>query len=354
MNQKRKAILVIEDNHALLEATAEIIELSGFIVHTANSGWDGVQQARIHCPDVILCDIMMPDLDGYQVLNILNRNESTANIPFIFLTSKAGRADFRKGMDMGADDYLIKPFDDTELVSAINSRLQKRERLLQCALSLNSLETLLDEARAANILVEQSENSRLRTFRKKQIVYVQGEQPQNIFLVKSGKIRTYRIYSDGREIVTGIYSEGDFFGFEAVLLNRSYSDNTEALDTSELYLVPANEFNTLFFKDIRIAKKFIGLLSGNLEEKQEQLLKLAYNTVRKRVADALISLAEKFCQNQQEECKIKISRDGLAAIVGTAIESVSRTLTDFKEEHLIEKEGNTIKILSIEGLKKIK
>ncbi|MBC7913801.1 MAG: response regulator [Pyrinomonadaceae bacterium] len=354
MNENRRTVLIVEDNQDIRESTAEILELADFTVYSAENGKKGVELAQTVKPDIILCDIMMPELDGYGVLYLLSKNDSTANIPFIFLTAKAERTDMRKGMEMGADDYLTKPFDDMELLNAIESRLLKRERSIKNAGNAASLENLLDEARSARLLTELSVNSRIRAFKKKQNIYMDGDQAMNVYLVKSGKVRTYMVYQDGREIVTGMFTAGDFLGYEAVLLNNPHPENAEALDSTELHLIPRNDFNALLFKDLGIAKKFIELLSGNIQEKQEQLLKLAYNSVRKRVADALVDLSRKFAGATAESCEIKVSRDDLAAMVGTANETISRTLADFKEEKLIEKEGSIIKILSVEKLKRIK
>src|SRR3569832_87654 len=123
-----KTVLIIEDNNDIRESTAEILELAGFTVHQGENGKRGVDLAFQHKPDIILCDIMMPELDGYGVLYMLSKNPDTAAIPFIFLTAKAERVDFRKGMEMGADDYLTKPFDEIELLNAIESRLTKKEK----------------------------------------------------------------------------------------------------------------------------------------------------------------------------------------------------------------------------------
>jgi len=354
MSLQKRTVLLIEDNEDIRESTAEILELADFTVFTAENGKKGVELAQSTPPDIILCDIMMPELDGYGVLYLLSKNENTAGIPFIFLTAKAERNDMRKGMEMGADDYLTKPFDDIELLNAIESRLKKRDLALKNAGNAIALDNLLDEARSAKLLNELSGNSRVRTYKKKQNIYMDGDHALNVYMVKSGKVRTYMIYEDGREIVTGIYSAGDFLGYEAVLLNKTYPENAEALDTAELHLIPRNDFNTLLFKNSGIAKKFIELLSGNVHEKQEQLLKLAYNSVRKRVADALVELAKKFTGPATETCDIKVSREDLASMVGTANETISRTLSDFKEERLIEKEGSVIKIISVDKLKRIK
>ncbi len=103
-----------------------------------------------------------------------------------------------------------------------------------------------------------------------------------------------------------------------------------------------------------IASAFIGMLSGSVQDKEDQMLKLAYFSVRKRVAEALIKVADKFGDGVSDTCTLKISRDDLAALVGTASETVSRMLADFKDEKLIEKNGNAINVLSIEGLRNIK
>src|SRR5476651_6950 len=122
-----KKVLIIEDNNDIRENVVEILELAGYSVHAASNGKTGVELAIKHTPDVILCDIMMPELDGYGVLYMLNKNPGASAIPFIFLTAKAERVDLRKGMEMGADDYLTKPFDDMELLNAIESRLKKKD-----------------------------------------------------------------------------------------------------------------------------------------------------------------------------------------------------------------------------------
>ena len=122
-------ILVIEDDNAIQEAIVDILELQGFQVLSAPDGVAGVAAARAQRPDLILCDIMMPFLDGYGVLARLRQYPQTATIPFIFLTARTTPADFRQGMQLGADDYLAKPFRPAELVAAVNLRLQRQSEL---------------------------------------------------------------------------------------------------------------------------------------------------------------------------------------------------------------------------------
>src|SRR5690606_17586885 len=120
-----KKILLIEDDTALRENTAELLELSGYEVFTAPNGKIGIEKVKSGNPDIIICDIMMPEIDGYGVLKAVSSEESSKNIPFIFLSAKTEHKEIRKGMDMGADDYLTKPFNEVELLSAVESRLAK-------------------------------------------------------------------------------------------------------------------------------------------------------------------------------------------------------------------------------------
>ena len=115
----KQKILIIEDNSDIRENAVELLTLSGYEVIEAGDGREGAKLALQELPDLILCDIMMPVIDGYGVLHILSKHRETYNIPFIFLTAKAEKSDMRKGMTLGADDYITKPFDETDLLTAI-------------------------------------------------------------------------------------------------------------------------------------------------------------------------------------------------------------------------------------------
>jgi CheY-like chemotaxis protein len=119
-------ILVIEDQTKILENILETLEMEGYQTLGASNGMGGVQLARAHHPDLILCDVMMPGMDGYTVLLQLQNDPETETIPFIFLTARADRDSQRQGMELGADDYLTKPFTRSELVAAVTTRLQKQ------------------------------------------------------------------------------------------------------------------------------------------------------------------------------------------------------------------------------------
>ena len=121
-----KRILVIEDERIMRQNLVTLLELEQFEVAAAENGRRGVELARASPPDLILCDVMMPDLDGYGVLRALAEDARTAQVPFIFLTAKGEREDVRAGMNLGADDYLVKPVDQDELLEAIDARLERQ------------------------------------------------------------------------------------------------------------------------------------------------------------------------------------------------------------------------------------
>ena len=138
-----KTILVIEDEKPVLTNIVEILESGGFQAIGAENGADGIQLAKESNPDLILCDIMMPVMDGHGVLSELRSEPATATIPFIFLTAKADKTDLREGMNLGADDYLTKPFRRKELLMAVNARLEKQAAMLErYAQERNLAETL--------------------------------------------------------------------------------------------------------------------------------------------------------------------------------------------------------------------
>lgn len=122
-------ILVIEDEYSIRRSIIKILEIDGFEVIEAEDGHQGLLYAKKQHPDLILCDILMPELDGYLVLTEIRQDSSTATVPFIFLTARSSRKDLRHGMELGADDYLIKPFTRDELLNAVKTQIEKREKL---------------------------------------------------------------------------------------------------------------------------------------------------------------------------------------------------------------------------------
>ena len=176
-------ILLIEDNTEVRENTAEILELANYRVITAENGKVGVEKALQETPDLIICDIMMPVLDGYGVLHLLNKNEHLRNIPFIFLTAKAERTDFRKGMEMGADDYITKPFTDIELLNSIDRRLKKAALLKkEYAQGVEGMQAFLKDIGREDALKALSEGRNINHYKKKQLIYSEGNHPGRLMV----------------------------------------------------------------------------------------------------------------------------------------------------------------------------
>lgn len=344
-------ILLIEDNPEIRENMAEILDLAGYEVYTAENGKEGVATAIREKPDLILCDIMMPVLDGYGVLHMIQKNAELQNTPFIFLTAKSERTEIRKGMELGADDYITKPFDGTELLKAIEIRLKKAEQLRQSfPVSLLGINELIGISSGKDYLEALKEGRSTNRYKKKQVIYTEGNHPSRLFYVQKGKVKTYKRNEDGKELIIGLYSEGDFLGYIPLMEGKTYRETAEALDDTELAIIPRSEFEELLGSNPAVMKKFIGILARNLDDKEEQLLAIAYNSLRKKVADTLITLCKKYNPKNDTDFQIDLSRENLAAIAGVAKESLIRMLSELKEEKLISLEGSKIRILNYSKL----
>jgi len=346
-----KKILLVEDNVEIRENMAEILELAGYEVCCAENGKEGVAAAMQARPDLIICDIMMPVLDGYGVLHMVQRNPDLQGIPFIFLTAKTERAEIRKGMESGADDYITKPCDGTELLNAVEVRLKKTE-LLKHRVSddIQGINKLIDISAGKDYLEALKEGRSSNHYKKKQLIYSEGNHPSRLFYILKGKVKAYKRNDDGKELITGLYNEGDFLGYIPLMEGRTYHETTEALEDTELAIIPRSEFEELIGSNPLVMKKFIGILARNIDEKEEQLLAIAYNSLRKKVADALVVLYRKYNQQRDDAFVIDLSRENLAAIAGVAKESLIRMLGELKEEHLIAIDGSRIRILDYNKL----
>lgn len=348
-----KKILLIEDDEIIRENTAEILELANYEVITAEDGKKGVQKAKENAPDLIICDIMMPELDGYGVLYLLGKDPKTSTIPFIFLTAKSEKSDRRKGMALGADDYLTKPFEEMDLMNAIEGRL-KRSKAFQQHFSkdVEGLSDFVDRARGLKELEELTEAKQLRDYKKKDTLYYEGDYPNVLYFLNKGKVKTYRVHEDAKEYITGLVKEGEFFGYLPIMEGRAYDECAVCLEDSEVCKISKQDFLKLIEKNRDVSAKFIKMISNDLVEREKKLLSLAYDSVRKRAANALLELLERYGTGEKEY-QIEIPRSDLASMVGTASESVIRTLSDFKEEGLIEVSGKRITIKNKKGLENI-
>lgn len=345
---------MIEDNENMRDNIAEILSLSNYEVSTAPNGKVGLELAQKIQPDVIICDVMMPELDGYGVLHILQQQEETANIPFIFLTAKVEKSDFRKGMSLGADDYLTKPFEDIDLLNAVEMRLKKsdhqRSHFTSSKSGLSDFFSKLSTTSGLNDLSTRKQN---RGYKKKDIIFMEGEQPKELYFVNSGKIKTYKTTEEGKELITAINVRGNFIGYLPLLENTPYLETAVALEDSEVRMIPKNDFLDLIYSNKEVAGTFIQILSNHLAETELRLVEIAYKSVRQRVASALLHVNSLYQTKAQPRDSFLVARKDLSAIVGTATESLNRTLADFRDEGLVEINDHSLKILDQAKLAKL-
>lgn len=341
-------ILLIEDNAIMADNISSILEIAQYKVLSAPNGKSGVAMAKQHHPDLILCDIMMPELDGYGVRHILSSDPGTENIPFIFLTAKSEKADFRAGMNLGADDYITKPFDDVDLLKVIEIRMKKKSPVN----SNSPTNTLFNKSKEFPAFQRLAENNPLRVFRKKSFLFMEGQSANDLFLIKRGSVKTFRMNNDGKELITRIYCEGEYVGYVSVLEEKPYAENAEALEETVVTLIPKNDFLSLIYSNKDVARKFIQLLSATLGMNEKRLLDLAYQSVRQRLAGVLLQIAVHHSRTNDVSV-ITTARKDIANLIGTAVESLNRTLSDFKDEGLIEMSEEGLNILDRTKLESI-
>ncbi len=353
-----KTILLIEDNEDVRENTAEILELANYHVLTAANGKEGVMQTKKHLPDLIICDIMMPELDGYGVLHILSHDIKTAAIPFIFLTAKTEKTDMRKGMSMGADDYIPKPFEELDLLDTVRRRLEKAEMFVQKHEDSETADnqSFYHPQKVREALQNLSSEHKKLTTTSKYMLYHEDSYPCYLYYIQQGRIKIYKTNDDGKEIITAVHKTGDFFGYHPLFNNEAYHGSAMTLEDSEIVLIPKTAFLDLLTSNPHIAKFFITLLTNNLEKQEKRLLNLAYDSVRKRVIDSLLT----FCRQYEtanskgnERISMDISREDLANWVGTSKETLIRTLSDLKQEQIIVTKGRYITVLNRKKLEQL-
>ncbi len=347
-----RKILLIEDDVILRENTAELLELSDYHVITAPNGKVGLDMARHSLPDIIVCDIMMPELDGYGVLEALAGNENTKHIPFIFLSAKTERKDVRKGMDLGADDYITKPFEEEELISAIESRLAKASILKDRKDIEKQAEPVEEELRTLNDLKNFfDDNGETISFVQGEVIYEEGQNSNHIYLISKGLVKCHKLDEQGKDLTTALYKEDDLFGYTSFTQNTPYQETATAIQDAVLIGISKNELKEVLNSNHKLTLELIQLLTDDLTIVKDQLLQMAYSSAKKRTANTILKFAEKL--NRRPEDTIRISRNDLASVAGIALESLIRTLSSFKDMGIIEIEGRNIKILDINKLQQI-
>lgn len=347
-----KTILIIEDDTALRENTAELLELSGYSVSTAPNGRIGIEIAKKKLPDLIVCDIMMPEVDGYGVLEAVSLEPTTTHIPFIFLSAKTEYQEIRKGMDLGADDYLSKPFEEEELLSAIESRLVKAE-IFEKMISDTSKKKgnrgdIRDLNELKNLFDDTGEN---KQFKPGEIIYREGAHSTLIYLILSGIVKSHKMDQSGKELITALHKPDEFLGFTSFMDNIPYQETASCIEEVELAGIQKSELKKILGNNLDVSLEIMNILNNTVADIKEQLLQMAYSSVRKKTAQTILQFAG--ILNKKSGDSIKISRSDLASVAGIATESLIRTLSEFKKKGLIEIDGRNISILKLNELEMV-
>lgn len=343
MSTKNK-ILIIEDNTEMRENICEILELAGYDIQSAPDGLAGVQSARQYQPDLILCDIMMPNLDGFGVLKILQQDEGLKNIPLIFLTAKAERDDFRKGMNLGAEDYLTKPFEDSDLLEVIEGKLKKYKEL-----SLNRTSKILSgliqfqEFEKHNGVQDLIRNIAPRELVKKTKIWQPRDNVNYLFYLESGMFKEVIDTVGGKEFIIDFYSSPGFAGLQ-YLFTSNYRSYTEVIESAQIRSIPKKSLEEIILKD-NLLTSFIHYKNELTQDYIQRLAINSFGNVREKVAFHICHLS-----NKHGFSSIHLSREDLAGYCGIAKETLIRTLTEFKDEKLIRLNQDGLVILQQQKL----
>lgn len=350
-----KKLLVIEDNLDMLDNISEILELANYEVFKAGNGKEGVRLALEHKPDLILCDIMMPELDGYGVLKIVSEKEQLKHTPFVFMSAKSEKSDFREGMRLGADDYLTKPFEDVQLLETIEMRLKKSEghHTKETDLSqvnVTSIDSLYNKNKAKEDFEALFAQRPLEKFKRKDTLFSKGHYARYLYLVETGMVKTSMFNEDGKEFVSGLYGDKQVVGLIDLFGGEAYSETARYVSDGSGKSIAKEEFLKALYGNKDLAMYIYTKLHFSVNIRKERLLHLAYDSVRKRTADCLLWLNELYNTANVYPFTIAFAREDLAAMVGTAKESLIRTLSSFKDEGLIDTNTSEITLYSKEKL----
>ena len=347
-----KKILLVEDDASLRENIEELLDLSGFRVFAASNGEQAIEMAKLEQPDLVLCDIMMPQMDGYGVLEQLSSFETTRHIPFIFVSAKTERHEVRKGMELGADDYLTKPFEEDELLNAIHTRLEKAEQMESAFLERNKAKKKEGDIRSLNELKNFfDDHGIVTTYKKEATIYDVGDHSNTVYLILKGVVKCCRLDEEGKELITTIYSADDFLGFTSLTQNTPYEEYAIAIEEVHLAGIPKVRLKSILEENQNVSLELMNIMAGDLAQIKRQLLQMAYSSVRKKTAQTLLMYAKAISKGNEKV--LKIARSDLAGVAGIATESLIRTLSDFKSEGLIAIENRNIRVLDKEALESV-
>ncbi len=347
-----KKILLVEDDASLRENMEELLDLSGFLVVSAPNGKRAIELAKKELPDLVLCDIMMPEMDGYAVLENLSSHKETCHIPFVFISAKTEHHDVRKGMDLGADDYLTKPFEEEELLNAIHSRLNKAETLNNALSDWYKNKNKEEEIRTLEQLKNFfDDHGELFSYKKEEPIYNEGDHSNMVFLILKGSVKCYKLDEQGKELITSVYATDEFLGFTSLIDHIPHQEFAVALEDVELAGILKSKLKNILEENQHVSLEVLEIMAESLSEIKEQLLQMAYSSVRKRTAHTLLQFSR--AMGNKKGQPLKIARSDLAGAAGVATESLIRTLSDFKHEGLISIENRDIHILDSHTLQQI-
>lgn len=342
-------ILLIGNLQQLQENIGDLLLLHHYEVVYANDGKTGITTAKEQHPDMILCEMNMKGIDGLGVLNTLRKDPLLERVPVIFLGDKYNARLFRTAMNLGADDFLISPFSNNDLLLTVENRLQR----YQYQTAINGPANATDDHDLRKLIREFTENRNTMRLAVHETVYKEGGTPRYLYYIQEGKVKTVKTHEDGKDLVIGLYKKGDFFGYVALLEETPYKATAIVMEDAEIVLIPRKDAEEIFNRTPYIVTRFVRMLAQNVTEKEERLLGIAYDTLRKKVASALVHLRNKYLVTNSENFVINISREELATVAGTATESLIRTLSDFKNEKLIAIRNGSITLLEVEKLEDI-
>lgn len=318
----------------------------------ASEGKTGLEAALQEVPDLILCDLVMPGLDGSGVLHVLGKNPETAAIPFVLLGTKTNISEFREGMNLGADDFLVKPFDSADLLKVVEVRLNRRDLFKGLnEPDADTIEQYFKQERQLRELERLTESRIHRIMRKKEVIYMEGQSPSDIYFIRRGMVKTYKINKDGKELITGFHRPGSVIGHLSILKNMPYNENAEVITEAEIGFISRQDFLVTLYNNHEVSSRMIQLLANQLYDAENRLLGIAYDSVRQKVAQALLQVSRSLSDGAKP---LRIARRDLSGLIGTATESLNRTLADFKDEGLINIMPEGINILNSSKLERMR
>lgn len=255
MKTNKKKIAVIEDDASLLKNIKQILEEENFLVRTATDGEEGIHLIKEWLPDIVICDIAMPLKDGYEVLKEISANEDTKGIPFIFLTAKVEKDDLRKGMSLGADDYIFKPFEINDLLNSIQLRLSKVD---------NFIKSKADNSDKKHYNIEDKIfikcGAKTQSFFVKDLKYLKAESPYVLLKFADGKHTLQRQTLD--EWQSKLPSKVFIRIHRSTIVNTEFINRIEKLGTSSYTIRLTGEDEPFV-----VSKRFYSKVKKHLLEK---------------------------------------------------------------------------------------